>query len=122
MNMVTGQRCFSGKDKASDISSPYGDGKTPHVMLVGEGAQQFALSQGFELESGKLSGDAQQAYDEWLKKSEYKPKVNIENTNGTAFAPRKLSNGAWNHDTIGMLAIDANGNSAAAAQPAVWLF
>ena len=84
--------------------------KTPHVMLVGEGAQQFALSQGFELESGKLSGDAQQAYDEWLKKSEYKPKVNIENTNGTAFAPRKLSNGAWNHDTIGMLAIDANGN------------
>lgn len=84
--------------------------KTPHVMLVGEGAQQFAVSQGIKLEEDKLSDDAKKAYEEWLKKSEYKPKANIENTNGTAFAPNKLSNGAWNHDTIGMIAIDAKGN------------
>lgn len=84
--------------------------KTPHVMLVGEGAQQFAVSEGFPLEEDKLSPDAQKAYEEWLKKSEYKPKVNIENSKGTAFTPNKLSNGAWNHDTIGMIAIDANGN------------
>ena len=85
--------------------------KTPHVMLVGSGAQQFAISEGFPLESEQLSPDAQKSYEEWLKKSEYKPQINIENTKGAnSFAPNKLSNGAWNHDTIGMLAIDAKGN------------
>lgn len=85
--------------------------KTPHVMLAGSGAQQFAVSEGFPLEAEKLSDDAQKAYDEWLKKSQYKPQVNIENTkNAGAFAPARLSNGRWNHDTIGMLAIDAKGN------------
>lgn len=85
--------------------------KTPHVMLVGSGAQQFAVSEGFPLEDEKLSEDAQRAYDEWLKKSQYKPKINIENTKGqNSFAPNKLDNGSWNHDTIGMLAIDAKGN------------
>ena len=43
--------------------------KTPHVMLVGEGAQQFAFAEGFPLEEQKLSPDAQEAYDKWLKKS-----------------------------------------------------
>lgn len=85
--------------------------KTPHVMLVGSGAQQFAVSEGFPLEEEKLSDDAKKAYEEWLKKSEYKPKVNIENTKKQgAFVPNKLENGAWNHDTIGMIAIDAKGN------------
>src|SRR6478609_6222566 len=49
--------------------------KTPHVILVGAGAQQFALENGFTLESGKLSESAAKAYDEWLKKSEYKPVI-----------------------------------------------
>jgi len=85
--------------------------KTPHVMLMGSGAQQFAVSEGFPLEEDKLSNDAQKAYDDWLKKSEYKPQINIENTKGQgAFAPNKLANGVWNHDTIGMLDIDAAGN------------
>ncbi|MBG9376607.1 N(4)-(beta-N-acetylglucosaminyl)-L-asparaginase [Panacibacter sp. DH6] len=85
--------------------------KTPHVMLVGSGAQQFAISEGFQLEPDRLSPDAQKAYEEWLKKSEYKPQINVENTkNDQSFAPIKLPNGAWNHDTIGMLAIDAKGN------------
>ena len=85
--------------------------KTPHVMLVGVGAQQFAVSEGFPLEADKLSDSAKKAYEEWLKKSQYKPKVNIENTkNQGAFVPNKLGNGAWNHDTIGMIAIDAKGN------------
>jgi len=85
--------------------------KTPHVMLVGVGAQEFAVQQGFPLESGELSEDAKKAYKEWLKKSEYKPVINIENTNGqSAFAPARLSNGMFNHDTIGMVAIDAQGN------------
>jgi len=84
--------------------------KTPHVMLVGSGAQQFAVAEGFPLEEQKLSDDAKKNYDEWLKKSEYKPVINIENTKGTAFAPSKFDNGEWNHDTIGMVAMDAKGN------------
>lgn len=66
--------------------------KTPHVMLVGEGALQFALTQGFKKEN-LLTADSESEWKEWLKKSEYKPKANIEN-----------------HDTIGMLALDMNGN------------
>jgi len=99
--------------------------KTPHVMLVGSGAQQFAIAEGFLLEEQKLSPDAQDAYDKWLKKSEYKPVINIENlpdrSKGVAleqagskahgpFAPPQLENGEWNHDTIGMVAMDVNGN------------
>ena len=86
--------------------------KTPHVMLVGIGAQQFAVSEGFPLEEQKLSPDAQKSYDNWLKKSEYKPpliNVEIKNNHGP-FAPNKLENGEWNHDTIGMVAMDTNGN------------
>lgn len=86
--------------------------KTPHVMLVGSGAQQFAVAEGFKLEEQKLSPEAQKAYDNWLKKSEYKPPaINIENKQGHGpFAPHKLENGEWNHDTIGMVAMDASGN------------
>jgi N4-(beta-N-acetylglucosaminyl)-L-asparaginase len=66
--------------------------KTPHVMLVGEGALQFALSQGFKKE--KLLVEAsEKEWKEWLKTSNYKPVVNIEN-----------------HDTIGMIALDSAGN------------
>jgi len=85
--------------------------KTPHVMLVGSGAQQFAMAEGFQLEEQKLSPDAQEAYDKWLKKSEYKPVINIENQKGHGpFAPTQFENGEWNHDTIGMVAMDANGD------------
>ena len=86
--------------------------KTPHVMLVGSGAQQFAIAEGFPLEEQKLSPDAQKSYDNWLKKSEYKPPaINVESKQGHGpFAPYKLENGEWNHDTIGMVAMDTNGN------------
>ncbi|WP_290844789.1 isoaspartyl peptidase/L-asparaginase family protein [Flavobacterium sp.] len=66
--------------------------KTPHVMLVGQGALTFALSQGFKKEN-LLTEPSEKEWKDWLKTSEYKPKVNIEN-----------------HDTIGMIALDANGN------------
>ena len=85
--------------------------KTPHVILVGSGAQQFAVEEGFTLEPAKLSDDAEKSYRNWLKKSEYKPVINIENKQKqTAFAPNRFDNGEWNHDTIGMVAMDAAGN------------
>lgn len=85
--------------------------KTPHVMLVGSGAQQFAVAEGFPLEKQELSEEAKKNYKEWLKKSEYKPPaINIENKNHGPFAPNKLDSGEWNHDTIGMVAMDMNGN------------
>lgn len=84
--------------------------KTPHVILVGAGAQQFALENGFQLESGELSEDAKKAYAEWLKKSEYKPVINIERKkeNGP-FAPAFFDDGSTNHDTMGMVAMDMSG-------------
>src|SRR3984957_9609958 len=86
--------------------------KTPHVMLVGIGAQQFAVAEGFPLEEDKLSDDAKKTYEQWLKKSEYKPVINIENTRGSSYvpAPARLPDGEWNLDTIGMVAMDAQGN------------
>jgi N4-(beta-N-acetylglucosaminyl)-L-asparaginase len=83
--------------------------RTPHVMLVGEGAQQFAVAQGFPLEPQKLSPDAEKAYREWLKTSEYKPIVNIENS-GNKKPVGPVGGGPNNHDTIAMLAQDARGN------------
>lgn len=68
---------------------------TPHVMLVGEGARQFAISEGISLEEEILSPKANKAYQDWKKKSNYQPIINIEN-----------------HDTIGMIGIDAEGKMA----------
>jgi len=86
--------------------------KTPHVMLVGSGAQEFAIAEGFPLEEQKLSDEASRSYKKWLEKSEYKPPlINVENKKDHGpFAPNKLDNGEWNHDTIGMVAMDVNGN------------
>jgi len=65
---------------------------TPHIMLVGEGAFQFAMEKGFP-KKDLLTEESKKEWEEWLKKSKYQPVINIEN-----------------HDTIGMLAIDEAGN------------
>lgn len=65
---------------------------TPHVMLVGDGAEKFAVEKGFKRED-LLTEASKKAWENWKIKSEYKPIINIEN-----------------HDTIGMLAIDKKGN------------
>ena len=84
---------------------------TPHVLLVGAGAQQFALQNGFTLESAELSESAKKAYAEWLQKSEYKPVINIENKKGNGpFAPNFFDDGSANHDTMGLVAMDIKGN------------
>jgi N4-(beta-N-acetylglucosaminyl)-L-asparaginase len=89
---------------------------TPHVMLVGEGAQQFALQNGYTLEDKKLSKNAKEAYEEWLIESKYKPEINIENKkqSGGPFAPNYFNDGTPNHDTMGLVALDAVGNLAGA--------
>ncbi len=65
---------------------------TPHVMLAGKGAEQFAYEIGLPKEN-LLTEASKNEWEAWKEKSEYEPIINIEN-----------------HDTIGMLAIDKNGN------------
>ncbi len=65
---------------------------TPHVMLAGKGAEQFAISKGFQPEE-LLTKASKEAWKKWKVEAKYKPIINIEN-----------------HDTIGMLAIDKNGD------------
>lgn len=67
--------------------------KTPHVMLVGQGALDFALSNGFEQED-LLTDRAREGWETWkAENGETRPMINIEN-----------------HDTIGMLTLDAAGD------------
>ena len=84
---------------------------TPHVMLSGEGAQQFALKNGFPLESGELSPESEKAWKEWLKKSDYKPWVDPEfqkpNGEVSQYAPYFFEDGSPNHDTMATVAMDA---------------
>ena len=65
---------------------------TPHVILAGAGALKFALEVGFKKEN-LLTDDSKKEWEKWRKTADYKPMINIEN-----------------HDTIGMLALDAAGN------------
>src|SRR5688572_739636 len=59
--------------------------KTPHVMLVGDGAFKFALANGFK-KIKLLTPNSEKAWKEWLKEKKYKPVINVEN-----------------HDTIGII-------------------
>jgi N4-(beta-N-acetylglucosaminyl)-L-asparaginase len=70
--------------------------ETPHVMLAGKGAEEFAYSQGFKKEE-LLTETSKKAWEKWKLTSKYKPIINIEN-----------------HDTIGMLTMDKDGNIAGA--------
>jgi N4-(beta-N-acetylglucosaminyl)-L-asparaginase len=65
--------------------------KTPHVMLCGEGALNFALENGF-IKENLLTPEAEKAWKDWLVEAKYKPRANWER-----------------HDTIGIVAMDAQG-------------
>jgi len=90
--------------------------KTPHVQLVGDGALQFALSQGFKKEN-LLTPVSEKAWKDWLKTSKYDPnltteeiKKRIDENPGHKEQPYPWPSPVLNHDTIGMVALDANGN------------
>lgn len=65
---------------------------TPHVILSGVGAAQFAQDQGF-VQENLLTEKSKIEWENWKLESKYAPKINIER-----------------HDTIGMLVIDEQGD------------
>ena len=75
---------------------------TKHVMLVGEGARLFALSQGFE-EMDLLTVESRQAWKEWEKK-------------------RREMTPHETHDTISVLVQDKNGDLAGACTTSGWAY
>jgi N4-(beta-N-acetylglucosaminyl)-L-asparaginase len=87
--------------------------QTPHVQLVGEGALEFALQKGFKKEN-LLTKESEKAWKEWLKTSNYDPSRTIrelekrEELNNQDPYPWPVA--LLNHDTIGMLALDQQGN------------
>jgi N4-(beta-N-acetylglucosaminyl)-L-asparaginase len=76
--------------------------KTPHIVLAGNGALEFALANGFKKEN-LLTPESEKIWKEWLRSSKYEPVINVENKK---YSP----GGPFNHDTIGMLALDSEGN------------
>jgi N4-(beta-N-acetylglucosaminyl)-L-asparaginase len=87
--------------------------QTPHVQLVGEGALQFALSKGFKKQN-LLTPESEKAWKEWLKTSRYDPNRSVKELE-EKIEREKNSHEPWpvallNHDTIGMVALDAQGN------------
>ncbi len=71
---------------------------TPHVMLVGEGAERFAQQQGMLVRDRALDHEQRARLDAWLQQAIRTPLVNVEN-----------------HDTISMIALDASGRMAVAS-------
>jgi N4-(beta-N-acetylglucosaminyl)-L-asparaginase len=65
--------------------------RTPHIMLCGSGALEFALREGFKKQN-LLTAESEAEWRRWMKDARYTPVVNIEN-----------------HDTIGMLVRDETG-------------
>ncbi len=77
--------------------------RTPHVMLAGDGAERFARGQGME-PADLLTDAARAAWEHWRKEHAAEdrppaPKANIEEAD---------------HDTVGVLALDARGTLAGA--------
>lgn len=70
--------------------------RTPHVLIVGAGAERFARECGIDVAKPTLTPEAERQWRAWLLERKYEPKVNIEN-----------------HDTISMLALDSSGRMAA---------
>jgi isoaspartyl peptidase/L-asparaginase-like protein (Ntn-hydrolase superfamily) len=87
--------------------------KTPHVLLVGEGAKWFALQQGFPLEVPYTA----ESIKEWLEKHPDFKKKDAKGEKGdpgaarpVAADPSDINVDEHNHDTVTVLARDAKGH------------
>jgi len=81
--------------------------KTPHVQLAGEGALQFALESGFQKEN-LLTPESEKAWKKWLIDAKYDPQQSIDILNQQS--SKTIKGQIDNHDTIGMVALDNDGN------------
>ncbi len=79
--------------------------KTSHVLLAGKGAQQFALKNGFKKEN-LLTSEAKKEWEKWKAR-----------TNKKMHDPVKE-----NHDTIGLLVMDKDGNIAGGVSTSGWAY
>jgi N4-(beta-N-acetylglucosaminyl)-L-asparaginase len=86
--------------------------KTPHIILVADGALQFALANGFQKQN-LLTPESEKAWKEWMKTADYHPEMNVENRLYNKDND-PMPGGPNNHDTIGMMAMDAGGNMSGA--------
>lgn len=79
---------------------------TPHVFLVGAGAKKYALKHNFETIKTPLP-EVKKEWEKWKKEQEaiVKPVINHEN-----------------HDTIGLLAMDAQGRISGACTTSGWAY
>ena len=75
---------------------------TKHVMLVGEGAKQFAIEQGFK-EMDLLTGESRKAWEKWKKEQH-------------EMTPHDT------HDTISVLVQDKTGDLAGACTTSGWAY
>lgn len=81
--------------------------KTQHVMLVGAGAKKFALDYGFQTIKTPIP-EVKKDYEKWKKENKdlfKRPEINHEN-----------------HDTIGLIAKDKNGNFGGACTTSGWAY
>ena len=87
--------------------------ETPHVMLVGDGARQFAVEQGFELVN-LLTEQSEREWREWIVTNDYKPAINSERLDRLPVEE--------NHDTCGMVAVDSEGRLSGACTTSGWAY
>jgi isoaspartyl peptidase/L-asparaginase-like protein (Ntn-hydrolase superfamily) len=78
--------------------------RTPHILLVGEGAQQFALQQGITLENLNTP----QSLAQWEKGRQRREKR--DKPPARSAAPAAAAEPYLSHDTVTVLALDQKGN------------
>jgi isoaspartyl peptidase/L-asparaginase-like protein (Ntn-hydrolase superfamily) len=73
--------------------------KTPHILLVGEGAKLFALQQGFPLENLLTP----KSLEDWEKSRPRQARP-------APVQPAPPDEGYWSHDTVAILCLDQKGS------------
>ena len=99
--------CLEHVRNASAVARRVMD-KTPHVLLVGEGAKWFAIQQGFPLEMPHTA----ESIREWFDKHPDQKKGERKDAPPEPKGPEDINVpvGEWNHDTVTVLGRDKDGN------------